>query len=215
MLHPVQSPKYSRNLINICWINKYPSLIHKASPFPLRELISPSSVFWQHLVHFLNNILIYWHLLYLVKVSVSSCLKGRDWSLFNVHSILCPPQSRTQYQCFLILATYHFRIYQNGLWNWKMHQKIVAGHSGSTLYLDKEGGFNSAKRPRQLHSTLQCTQSHFCPPHAISKKHKTVRPESTGCHADGRLRLKEKKEKTIQAKPRPTTSIKTTLQRLD
>lgn len=46
-------------------------------------------------------------------------------------------------------------------------------------------------------------------------QYNTVRLESTGCHVDGMLELKEKKKKTIPVKPRPTASIKTVLQRVD
>lgn len=100
----------------------------------------------------------------------------------------------------------------------KFAKITVAGSISSTVYLDKEGGFNSAKCPWQLRGTLQCTVSHLgiaaLPrPFACSTTLSGWNPQVAmlmGC-----LELKEKKEKTIQVKPRPTASIKTALQRVD
>lgn len=76
-------------------------------------------------------------------------------------------------------------------------KKIGAGHKGRTLYLGKEGGFNSANCPWQRHDTLQCAGSHFVVamlPMPIASRHNTLRLESTSLYADGMVERKEGKD---------------------
>lgn len=85
-----------------------------------------------------------------------------------------------------------------------------AGHDGSTLYLDKEGGLDPANCPWQIHGTLQCARSHFVT--AVlptSSANSTILSGWNPQVAASMVCLKEKKEKTVQAKTQTYSWCKT------
>ena len=89
---------------------------------------------------------------------------------------------------------------KNELWKCKK-KKIGADREGRTLYLGKEGGFNSANCPWQIHDTLQCAGSHFVVamlpmPIAGSTTVSGWNPQVSML----KVWLKEKKEKISQVK---------------
>lgn len=98
----------------------------------------------------------------------------------------------------------------------KKKKKNGAGHKGRTLYLDKEGGFNSANCPWQVHDTLQCAGSHFViailpMPIASSTALSGWNPQVSMLT----VWLKEKRRKrSIRLKPRPIAGTKIVLQRV-
>lgn len=157
---------------------------------------------WQHFVPFFfffsENILIYWHMLYLVKLSASSsCLKAGT----GPHSISIP------HFVHRAISMFYWPWWPTILGPMRMGYGIVECPKKLSL-----GGMVAlyilirtvdSILLWQLRNTLQCTESYFgidvfLVPFASST---TVRLEYKGWHADGRLGLKEKKENAIRPNP--------------
>lgn len=103
---------------------------------------------------------------------------------------------------------------KNELWKCKK-KKIGAGREGRTLYLGKEGGFNSANCPWQIHDTLQCAGSHF----VVAMLPMPIAGSTTVSGWNPQVSMltvgwKRRRKRSVRLKPRPIAGIKIMLQRV-